>query len=467
MLLRYCSNCGTANTVDPARIDKRTFCFACGEVLQVVAPSIPSQVAASPQLPPVPTVPIEQPPLPPPVQVTPTVVAPVVAATPRPVPAAVIVSAPAPTPAPEVAKQTPPAKSRWQHPPSPSVPAPAMRSVAIPERQPTAVAATQEMTATSSTVDLPQPIVAEVATSPTPNATPPAAEPAATPQPAALPKRRFPRLHGSAGFLSSTVVHTIAIVVLALLVIDPPETPQVIAFVSTRPAHQAEEELLVEEFQVVEMEVEVDAIADVSEVESLDATAQVSIAEVSEDVGLNDDSAGQFTLPDGLFARVPGSGGGGGGAVAASSATFAKRLRRENAKTGDVQVSLLWNNFNDIDVHVRCPSGEVIGFDHRNSRCRGELDVDMNAEGRVSDEPVENIYWPAGKAPFGTYFVVVHHYRNHGDPDPTPFEVEVKVDGKVRRLTGELRYGDPPLIVDRFERTKGAGSNSDDDFYVE
>ncbi len=36
------------------------------------------------------------------------------------------------------------------------------------------------------------------------------------------------------------------------------------------------------------------------------------------------------------------------------------RLEREGARSSDVQVSLMWNNYNDLDLHVVCPSGERI-----------------------------------------------------------------------------------------------------------
>ena len=54
------------------------------------------------------------------------------------------------------------------------------------------------------------------------------------------------------------------------------------------------------------------------------------------------------------------------------------RLEREGARSSDVQVSLMWNNYNDLDLHVVCPSGERIHGGNRKSACGGHLDVDAN-----------------------------------------------------------------------------------------
>ena len=133
---------------------------------------------------------------------------------------------------------------------------------------------------------------------------------------------------------------------------------------------------------------------------------------------------------------------------------FRTRLERAHAKTGDVEVSLLWNNVNDIDLHVEAPSGEVIYFGHRNSRCGGELDVDMNAGSEQSDEPIENIYWPLHTAPRGKYRVLVHHFANHGAADPTEFRVAVKNGGEVKYYTGKVSPQDKVLVCE-FERLTG------------
>lgn len=135
------------------------------------------------------------------------------------------------------------------------------------------------------------------------------------------------------------------------------------------------------------------------------------------------------------------------------SADLAARLQEHGAKTGDVQASLLWNNYNDLDLHVIDPSGEEIFFAHKRARSGGELDVDMNAGGPESDKPVENIYFPRNGAPQGRYRVLVHYFANHGSADPTPFRCEVLVGKAVRKFSGQLSEGEPIRLVYEFDLT--------------
>jgi uncharacterized protein YfaP (DUF2135 family) len=129
-----------------------------------------------------------------------------------------------------------------------------------------------------------------------------------------------------------------------------------------------------------------------------------------------------------------------------------QRLKREGAKSSDVQISLMWNNYNDLDLHVLCPSGERIHNGNRNSSCGGQLDVDAN-EKAESRKPVENIFWEEGKAPAGKYQVFVHYYKKHKkrrSKDPTSFQVIAQFAGESYEYSGELTFGDPLLKVCEF-----------------
>jgi outer membrane protein OmpA-like peptidoglycan-associated protein len=124
-----------------------------------------------------------------------------------------------------------------------------------------------------------------------------------------------------------------------------------------------------------------------------------------------------------------------------------KRLKREGAKTGSIQISLLWNNYNDLDLHCIDPSGEEIFYSHKKSSSNGELDVDMNAGGPSSNQPVENIYWGKGTAPDGEYKVILHHYakRNCGAEclDPSNYFIRIKYNNTVKEFRGSISHITP------------------------
>ena len=128
------------------------------------------------------------------------------------------------------------------------------------------------------------------------------------------------------------------------------------------------------------------------------------------------------------------------------------RLEREGASSSDVQVSLMWNNYNDLDLHIVCPSGERIHGGNKTSACGGELDVDANVRAETR-KPVENVFWQDGKAPAGKYQVYVHYYKKHNkrrSKDPTKFQVIVNAGNDLLEYTSELSSGDPIMMVAEF-----------------
>lgn len=128
-----------------------------------------------------------------------------------------------------------------------------------------------------------------------------------------------------------------------------------------------------------------------------------------------------------------------------------ERLEREGGKGGEVQLSLAWDDYNDLDLHVFCPSGERIYFNNKNSECGGELDVDMNVR-PVSNNPVENVVW-TGEAPPGKYKIGVHFYKHHRKrrtKKTTTFRLRVMVHGKSRDYSGTITSGSAMQMVTSF-----------------
>ena len=130
---------------------------------------------------------------------------------------------------------------------------------------------------------------------------------------------------------------------------------------------------------------------------------------------------------------------------------FRERQEREGAKSGAVQITLMWDNFNDLDLHCIDPQQEHIYYGHKLSATGGELDVDMNVSSPYSAKPVENIYFPTSGAPPGHYQVLVHHYAVHGGQDPTAYVVGVKANETVREFKGTISHGDPITLVYAFD----------------
>ena len=127
------------------------------------------------------------------------------------------------------------------------------------------------------------------------------------------------------------------------------------------------------------------------------------------------------------------------------------RLAREGGKSGVVQISLAWDDYNDLDMHVFCPSGERIYFNNRKSECGGELDVDMNVRPK-SKTPIENVVW-TDFAPDGEYKIGVHFYRHHRKrrtKKTCQFRLRVVTYGQAKEYSGELTHGDPMSMITSF-----------------
>jgi Ca-activated chloride channel family protein len=118
---------------------------------------------------------------------------------------------------------------------------------------------------------------------------------------------------------------------------------------------------------------------------------------------------------------------------------FSSHLSQANAHSGDIRVTLVWNNRNDLDLHIVTPDNEEIYFDNKTDSTGGWLEGDRNEHGETV-EPIETVLWPQDRAVNGTYRVFVQNYDFH-EPKytPTDFQVEIKNGNEYTYYKGTVR----------------------------
>jgi hypothetical protein len=101
--------------------------------------------------------------------------------------------------------------------------------------------------------------------------------------------------------------------------------------------------------------------------------------------------------------------------------------------SGDVQVSLSWDGPSDVDLHVVGPDSNEIYFANRTTASGGTLDLDSNAGCSIDNVDNENVTWPSGRAPSGTYTVRVDYWSNCG-VNVSNYVVTVTVAGRTPQI---------------------------------
>jgi hypothetical protein len=107
---------------------------------------------------------------------------------------------------------------------------------------------------------------------------------------------------------------------------------------------------------------------------------------------------------------------------------------------GDVKVTLSFDRLHDLDLHVVEPSGDQIFYRTPGSTTGGQLDLDSGANCEPSPYNTENVYWPPGGAPPGTYRVSVQNFQQCS-PGEIKFTVRIAYDDVVRTYDGSFPDG--------------------------
>tara|TARA_B100001079_G_scaffold14612_2_gene11839 strand:+ start:23 stop:736 length:714 start_codon:yes stop_codon:yes gene_type:complete len=216
---------------------------------------------------------------------------------------------------------------------------------------------------------------------------------------------------------------------------------------SARQAYQQRQERRVSQYsdlQLVMDEIfipERDAVETEDEEEESDEDRATWIAQNEDNLNAHANLVAEEEVGTGISVRV----------TEEEDRELMERLAREGGKSGVVQISLAWDDYNDLDMHVFCPSGERIYFNNRKSVCGGELDVDMNVRPK-SKKPIENVVW-TDEAPDGEYKIGVHFYRHHRKrrtKKTCQFRLRVVTYGQAKEYSGELTHGDPMSMITSF-----------------
>ena len=119
----------------------------------------------------------------------------------------------------------------------------------------------------------------------------------------------------------------------------------------------------------------------------------------------------------------------------------------------EMRISLSWYNWDDLDLHVICPGHQHISFrDKGNPNTGGYLDVDMNAGGGRTREPVENVRW-IQRPRDGEYTVLVHNFSKRESTN-VGFVVEIESNRGIetfrfdRIVPDNLRCGVARFLVE-------------------
>lgn len=118
--------------------------------------------------------------------------------------------------------------------------------------------------------------------------------------------------------------------------------------------------------------------------------------------------------------------------------------------SGDVQILLSWDNYNDLDLICVDPNGHSIYYKNRTVPSGGQLEIDMNVEYPDSKKPIENIFWQKGTAPKGTYNVYLLYFKRHIDIKDTPYKITVKYGDKTKHFEGIIKKENEAIHICTF-----------------
>jgi len=124
-----------------------------------------------------------------------------------------------------------------------------------------------------------------------------------------------------------------------------------------------------------------------------------------------------------------------------------RRIQRDSAQSGLINVSLMWQGTDDLDLALEQPNGRVIFFKQKiDNRHEAFLDVDHNrSDNEVVNDPIENVY--INKPQRGRYKIYVSWFKNRTGSEEVPYTLFVNSGGRSEafsmRVTDVRTQGKP------------------------
>ena len=136
-----------------------------------------------------------------------------------------------------------------------------------------------------------------------------------------------------------------------------------------------------------------------------------------------------------------------------STVTFTDELAQEwvyesGAHTASLNVSLVWDSFDDLDLHVITPAGAHIYYGNRYAD-GGFLDVTSGEIGTLSATPVENVFF---ELPIpGLYTIFVDDYCDRTVDSATQYYVTVTYGDQVFSYSGTIDGSGEMIELEGFD----------------
>lgn len=123
-------------------------------------------------------------------------------------------------------------------------------------------------------------------------------------------------------------------------------------------------------------------------------------------------------------------------------------------RTGDVQITMTWNNGSDIDLFVREPDGDVLSHQRPTSARGGHFDYAGRGQCDSTMEypRIENVSWLREDAPDGEYQLLLHRW---GDCLDRATETQDAVSVIVSISVAGVRLGTLQVELGPQERFEG------------